>query len=69
MKVEKHLKFRKDANIVLVKTVKGDILGCIEYYLKWKELIFVPEQRTIWSSGCLQEITDKMEKLKKEGWI
>lgn len=61
-----HLKFRKSGNVVFVRTNKGELLGSIEKYLKWKELIFVPMNKTIWSSGCLEEIICKMKQLNKK---
>ena len=34
------------------------ILGNIDRYRKWNRLVFVPEDDTLWTSECLQQIVD-----------
>ncbi len=48
-----------------VENHKGELLGKIEMERKWKELVFVPYDCTIYSSGCLKEIINVMENCKK----
>ena len=35
---------------------KGNILGKIEYYLRWRRYVFDPEPFTIYDVECMQDI-------------
>jgi hypothetical protein len=66
----KHLKFIVSAeskhNFYSVhSTHTNDLLGSIYYYPKWKEYVFYPNDDTIWSSGCMQEIIDFIKTIKE----
>lgn len=53
------------------KTTKWEIhhvesdccLGVIKWYASWRQYCFFPENDTIFSSGCLQDIQDFIKKL------
>ena len=51
---------------ITVSNKKDDDLGDITYDSKWKKWVFYPEFETQFSSGCLREIADKLDEVKKE---
>ena len=42
------------------------ILGNIDRYRKWNRLVFVPEDDTLWTSECLQQIVDFLKEQENE---
>lgn len=50
---------------------RGNILGRIFWYGPWRQYVFEPLPDTVWSRGCLKEITSfldgLMEARKKKG--
>jgi len=66
--MSKYLKFYDMSDcpkVVTVENKKGDFLGYIEYYSKWKQFIFKPEDYTNFSVECLQDIVNKIVELNK----
>ena len=44
----------------------GDILGIIKWYPNWRQYCFFPEDATVWSKGCLEEINDFIEEIMEK---
>ena len=54
-------------NIYCVKTKKDDILlGFIKWYGAWRQYCFFPLNSTIFSSGCMKDINDFINKIMEE---
>lgn len=70
--MSKHLEFAIIAELPKTKvfSVKnkdnGTTLGTIRWHGAWRQYVFEPVQETIWSSDCLQDLTDYLKKLKEE---
>ena len=41
-------------------------LGFISYKTSWRDHVFEPIVGTVWSSGCLEDVTSFIKKIKKE---
>lgn len=39
--------------------------GIIKWYGSWRQYCFFPEVETVWSTGCLQDVIDFIEKEKR----
>lgn len=47
----------------------GSQLGEVEYYPGWRQYVFIPTLQSIYSIGCMDDISDfikQLEKLRKE---
>lgn len=44
----------------------GELLGRIKYYANWRQYCFFPATCTVFSAGCLAEITGFIEAHKKD---
>lgn len=33
-------------------------LGMIKWFGRWRQYVFIPDQNTVWSSGCLTQISE-----------
>jgi hypothetical protein len=42
----------------------GGGLGRITFYPPWRQYIFEPDISTIWSDGCLDQVSEFLKKLK-----
>lgn len=60
------LKFRELKDSTEVSNKKGDILGYISYYKKWKCYVWEQMEDVIMSEDCLEEVVKKMKEKKNE---
>lgn len=47
---------------------KGEYLGVIEFYKKWKknkQWVFYPDNGTFYTDGCLEDISKKLKELNE----
>ena len=44
----------------------GNILGLIMWYGAWRQYAFFPSEETVFSSGCMQDITQFIKGLMEE---
>ena len=51
---------RKDSNHAC-----GELLGIVRWHGAWRQYVFIPENGTIWSSGCLKTIAEFLDKINK----
>jgi hypothetical protein len=57
----------KKTRIFLVEnTQHGSLLGWIHWYGPWRQYCFLPQDNTIFSIGCLQDIQDFIKQLVEE---
>ena len=69
--MEKYLDFVETSDLLKRKTktfrvynVKtGDFLGMIKWNNGWRQYCFYPDEETVWSKGCLEEINDTIKHL------
>jgi hypothetical protein len=47
----------------VISNMHGTGLGIIKWYPQWRQYCFFTEFRTIWSVGCLLDITAFLQKL------
>jgi len=57
------LEKKPKTNTYVVKTRSGENLGTISWYFPWRQYVFYPYDQTIWSEGCLQQVTDFIHNL------
>ncbi|GAG95866.1 unnamed protein product [marine sediment metagenome] len=50
--------------IGVTSKLHGDILGIIKWYNGWRQYCFYPEQYTIFSMGCLEDIQSYIKELR-----
>lgn len=43
-----------------------DTLGVVKWYGAWRQYCYFPEPGTVFSKGCLNDISDFLDKLMKE---
>jgi len=41
-------------------------LGEIKWYAPWRQYCFFPDEETVWSKGCLNEVNSLIEKFMDE---
>jgi hypothetical protein len=69
------LKFEKNRNILVesgeitVSNKKKELLGTICYDDEWEEWVWEQESDIKMSSGCLQQIIDKIKELEAKGFF
>jgi hypothetical protein len=62
-----HLTYLKKTKIIKVNNRKtGNILGWIKWYSPWRQYCFFPYGDTVYSMGCLIDITSFVAELLKE---
>ena len=44
----------------------GDYLGSIEWWNGWRQYCFLPKDETVFSTGCMLDIIDFINRLKEE---
>lgn len=61
-------KLPKTGVYAVISKSSGKPLGVIRWYVPWRQYVFVPIRvvETVWSSGCLQQLQDFINKLMKE---
>ena len=70
-KETKYLRFmivdRKPKTVVMhVENQRGQILGEISWFGRWRQYTFEPESYTTFNKACLQDITDVLTRLNEE---
>ena len=58
-------KNRKTVDYIVVSRSSGDTLAWINYHNHWRQHVFTAVPNTIWSSDCLDDISDCLKKIKK----
>lgn len=46
-------------------TKSGDVLGVIQWYNHWRQYCYFPTCSAVYSTGCLNDIIDFINQLKK----
>jgi hypothetical protein len=71
--IKKYIRFNevnnpgKNTRIFEVINLSGDyIFGFIHWYTAWRQYIFEPLENTVYSAGCLEDITSELKKLNYE---
>ena len=71
--MKEHLKFeerptlnKKTKRFNIISKNLNIQLGTISWYPQWRQYCFYPEENTVYSEGCLEEIFKFLEKLKSE---
>lgn len=51
-----------------IVSLRGDVLGTIEWYGAWRQFCLFPRSAgmTVWSLGCLKAVGDAIEHIKAE---
>jgi len=44
----------------------GKVIGTVAWFSRWKQWVFLPRSETIWSSSCLDDISDFLDGLSEE---
>ena len=39
------------------------ILGSIQYYKPWRSFVFVSNEAIVWSTGCMVDVVDAIERI------
>jgi len=72
MAIENYIKFEiiyenPKTNVYSVKNRKSEsLLGFIKWYGAWRQYCFFPVNSTVYSSGCMKDINDFIEKITEE---
>lgn len=45
-------------SVYAVYTKNDDQIGTIKWYSPWRQYCFFPDENTVWSKGCLQDINN-----------
>lgn len=48
------------------KNLPPEQIGLIGWHGAWHQYVFVPEECTLWSKGCLEEVVKKLATINKE---
>lgn len=48
-----------------VNNSSGDTIGIVKWYPSWRQYCYFPGGSTVYSKGCLEDIIDFMESLRK----
>lgn len=57
---------RKTRRWTVTSRCDGDVLGVIEWYGPWRQFCFFPEEGSVWSKGCLEDVQIAIARIKKE---
>ena len=49
-----------------VLTLRGDRLGTVQWHEPWRQYCFEAEGRTVWSSGCFDDLSEFMKRVNAE---
>jgi hypothetical protein len=49
------------------QTRSGDELGKVEWYGPWRQYCYFPTQQAVYSSGCMDDISDFLKHLNGKG--
>lgn len=49
-----------EGSVAVLSRRHGDVLGVISWYQPWREYVFEAKPDTVWSRGCLREVTAKV---------
>jgi len=52
--------------ILFIYSIHGDLLGQISWFARWRCYSFYPAPGTIWNTGCLTEVQEKIYSLTRE---
>ncbi len=55
----------KTKKFICTNKKSDDILGKVRWYPSWRQYCFFPAENIVFSKGCLNDITDFLEKIKK----
>ena len=57
-------KGNKMPSFLIINKRAGDIIGAIAYQPGWRQFVFLPADNTEWSTGCLRDVLDVMDRAK-----
>jgi len=57
---------KKTMTLIISAKSTGDYLGVIKWYGAWRRYCFYPANMTVFSSGCLKDIQNCLDKLMNE---
>ena len=57
---------KKTQTYAVVSRSQGVELGCIRWYGAWRQYFFFPCGETLWSDGCLADLTSFLQRLRAE---
>lgn len=57
---------KKTRTYAVVSRSQGVELGRIKWYGAWRQYCFSPNPETLWSDGCLADITSFLKRLRTE---
>ena len=43
----------------------GEQLGIIEFYVPWQQYCYIPNQNTVYSKSCMEDINNFIEQISK----
>jgi len=56
----------KKTDIILIDSVSGNYtLGRIQWYAPWRQYCFFPYEETVWNTGCMEDVYEVINELKK----
>lgn len=71
--IKKYIRFNevnnpgKRTRIFEVINISNDyVLGIIRWYTAWRQYVFIPEDSTVYSLGCLEDIQKELKTLNYE---
>ena len=71
--MKKYLKFVEDETYEgktkafrIINKISGVDVGEIKWKVEWRQYCFYPDNFTFWTSGCLNEVTEFIDKLMEE---
>lgn len=50
----------------VISISRASVLGIIKWYGPWRQYCFEPNDFTVWSDGCLEQISGFLKKLNQE---
>lgn len=57
----------RKTKVFLVKTISDkEKIGCIEWSCGWRQYCFYSDLQTLWSSGCLKQVYEFIDKLMED---
>lgn len=57
---------RKTLDYNIISKSSGDTLGCIMFYNKWRQHVFISKDDTYWNDRCLDDVSKFLKGLKKQ---
>ncbi len=65
-----YVKFVTVLEGIEVQTLRGEVLGGLAWYARWRQHVFVPEGGTVFSQDCMEDIAAQVKAMnaaRKQG--